>query len=705
MQRLTQIGRYAIEAELGHGAMGSVYRARDPMMDRTVAIKTILATALTGPLAEEYRERFLREARAAGRLSHPGIVTVYDVGEFESTPFLVMEFIPGRTLASALDAGERFPFDRIYEIGQQLAEALGFAHASGVIHRDIKPANILLTTPAGQSAERAKIADFGVAKLTATQMTATGQLMGTPSFMPPEQFTGAPIDGRSDIFSLGVILYSLATGDKPFPGDTLTAVSYKVVHTQPLAPRLINPAVPPDLDRVILKCLEKDPARRYATGEELARDLSNLRAGLAPVHAKLGAPVKPVDLEATADLDVTAHGRSRPLPPPAAVAPQPTTIAPHVLAQNVAPFSHKLLYTVAALIALIVITYGILEYRNAGRARQQAQGSAPATPPSEGHKAKDTARKSPPPAPKAAAGVKEGAKSPSPPDSPPPSPAAAALDAIQIPPQIHAQIEEARRLAEAAGRAASLTHLQDGRLFTYRMTDSIARPVPPGRVRLRVDATQIPMNISFEIFTGGQRVMRARPGQGLMHPLYENVFAKPGEQQVHMVFSAGASVFAESSKLPANFQEGFDYTMALVLKGRSLEASINSGTPATIPTPQRAVEVRPLPTGSIAKLQIETVTVPSGLAFLIYMDGEVFHRATGHSADATAVLHDIPAGTHDFRAYLTAGRARIRGSNALRAEFKPGEKRKLKIEFADTPASEGQGPRRPDSGPLKLTLE
>ena len=311
------IGRYQIIAELGHGAMGSVYRAHDPTMDRTVAIKTILAGALSGPLAGEYRERFIREARAAGRLSHPGIVTVYDVSEQDGTPYLVMEFVAGRSLAAAMDAGERFSIDRIYELGQQVAEALGYAHRNGVVHRDVKPANILLAAPGPGEVERAKLADLGVAKLTATQITTTGQLLGTPAFMPPEQFTGVPIDGRADLFSLGVILYWLATGDKPFAGDTITAVSYKIVHSEPAPPRRINPAVPVALEKIIMKCLEKDPATRYATGEILAADLAAGHAGrdisemVPPIQrttsGSILAPVAHMDGDPNTTLDTDAR--------------------------------------------------------------------------------------------------------------------------------------------------------------------------------------------------------------------------------------------------------------------------------------------------------------------------------------------------------------------------------------------------------------
>ena len=286
----TCIGRYEIVAELGRGAMGSVFKATDPAVGRTVALKTIHSAALNGAQAEEYRVRFYREARASGVLAHPGIVPVFDVGEHEGAPFLVMEFVEGHTLESAMKKGERFTLDRVCDIGQQLADALGYAHRQGVIHRDIKPANILMTSREVYGSERPRITDFGIAKLAASEITTTGQLLGTPAFMPPEQFTGTPIDGRADLFSLGVILYSLATGDQPFPGETMTAVSYKVVYLDPIPPSKLNPAIPAGLENLILKCLAKSPANRYQTGEELAQDLATLRANPNATLAALAAP-------------------------------------------------------------------------------------------------------------------------------------------------------------------------------------------------------------------------------------------------------------------------------------------------------------------------------------------------------------------------------------------------------------------------------
>jgi serine/threonine-protein kinase len=320
----TVIGRYEIVAELGSGAMGSVFKARDPAVGRIVALKTIHSAALSGEHGGEYRARFYREARASGVLAHPAIVPVFDVGEHEGAPFLVMEFVEGHTLADAIRNGERFALERVCEIGQQLAEALGYAHRQGVIHRDIKPANILMTSREVYGSERPRITDFGIAKLASSDLTTTGQLLGTPSYMPPEQFTGAPIDGRADLFSLGVILYSLATGEQPFAGETVTAVSYKVVYTEPIPPSKLNPAIPAGLEAVVLKCLAKSPAARYQTGEELAQDLATLRAN---PNATIAAAPAPAAMDPNATAAAAASSISHPPAQWPAVAQKPAAPA------------------------------------------------------------------------------------------------------------------------------------------------------------------------------------------------------------------------------------------------------------------------------------------------------------------------------------------------------------------------------------------
>src|ERR1700722_2714533 len=325
------IGRYEIVEELGRGAMGSVFKARDPAVGRIVALKTIHTTALEGAQSEEYRTRFYREARASGVLAHPGIVPVFDVGDDAGVPFLVMEFVDGRNLADVIKKGERYTLDRVLEIIQQVAEALGYAHRQGVIHRDIKPANILMTSREVYGSERPRITDFGIAKLASSDITTTGQSLGTPSFMPPEQFTGSPIDGRADLFSLGVILYSLATGEQPFPGETMTAVSYKVVYTEPIPPAKLNPAIPARYEAVILKSLAKSPSDRFQTGEEMAQELAALRSGTTISPSANFAP-PPVNSDVTLGPSsagaffppaqaVTADKTAKPAQPPAAKKP------------------------------------------------------------------------------------------------------------------------------------------------------------------------------------------------------------------------------------------------------------------------------------------------------------------------------------------------------------------------------------------------
>lgn len=273
---MDRIGRYEVVAELGRGSMGAVYKARDPQIGRTVAIKIILTANLSADALEQYKQRFVREAQAAGQMSHPGIVTIHDIAEDASgQPFLVMEFIEGIALDRLLVPGaERMPLDRCLDIGIQVAEALEYAHRRGVVHRDVKPANILLTNDG-----HAKIADFGIAKLAGVQLTQTGQMMGTPAFMSPEQFSGGAVDARSDLFSLGAMLYWMMTGEKPFGGESLTVVSFRVVYTDPIPATRVDPALPHELEAVLSRCLAKNPADRYASCRELSEDLKAVKEG------------------------------------------------------------------------------------------------------------------------------------------------------------------------------------------------------------------------------------------------------------------------------------------------------------------------------------------------------------------------------------------------------------------------------------------
>jgi serine/threonine protein kinase len=267
-------GRYVIDAELGRGAMGTVYLGRDPRIDRAVAIKTISLSGLEPDAEKEYRERFVVEAKAAGRLSHPGIVTIFDVGEPEAeAPYLVMEYVEGQSLDKLLTgANNQLPLNTALRLAQELAEALHYAHEQGVVHRDIKPANILVTAEG-----HAKITDFGISKLNQAELTIPGQVLGSPAYMAPEQLSEEGVDGRSDLFAVGVILYSMLTGHRPFQGNSATTVCFKLVNYDPLAVTALNSQLPPEIDRIVARAIAKDPGQRYQTGMELANDIRQLR--------------------------------------------------------------------------------------------------------------------------------------------------------------------------------------------------------------------------------------------------------------------------------------------------------------------------------------------------------------------------------------------------------------------------------------------
>jgi serine/threonine-protein kinase len=272
-----RFGRYQILSELGRGAMGVVYKARDPKINRIVAVKTISLAGQSPEDEREYRERFLREAEAAGRLSHPGIVTIFDAGEEPEThaPYIVMEFVGGQSLDKLLSRDDhKLPVETALQLTCELAEALDCAHGQGVVHRDLKPANILLTEDG-----HAKIADFGVAKLNLSNQTLVGRALGTPAYMSPEQLNGEAVDGRSDLFSLGVVLYTMLTGHRPFQGNSAVTVSFKVVNRDPIPATLLDTELPQGLDSIIARAIAKDPAERYQRGLEMMLDIEHLLEG------------------------------------------------------------------------------------------------------------------------------------------------------------------------------------------------------------------------------------------------------------------------------------------------------------------------------------------------------------------------------------------------------------------------------------------
>jgi serine/threonine protein kinase len=640
------IGRYQIQDELGHGAMGSVYRANDPIMDRTVAIKTILSSALSGPQATEYRERFIREARAAGRLAHPGVVTVYDVGEAEGVPYLVMEFLNGRTLADAMEAGQRFAFDRIYEIGYQVADALGYAHRNGVVHRDIKPANILLASGAPGEPERAKIMDLGVAKLNASQITTTGQLLGTPAFMPPEQFTGAPLDGRADLFSLGVILYWMATGDKPFSGDTITAVSYKIVHSDPAPPRKINPAVPAPLEQIIMRCLEKDPARRYPTGEALAADLASARAGRelaqitttasrsAIVHTK---PIPEFDGDPNTTLDSDLRHAKAPaanLSParhadPIEMSGFDQLAVAH--AQDKAANANRarqrrMMFSAAgfAFVCVLLIIFGYLHHRSEvaaqAAAKQQSQVSQ------EMQAALNPQDNSQSTTPASSTSADQSASSsaatpaPSTPDSSTPSTAWSVAGTPST--------QSSSGQPAPSSKSAAMPSKQSSKSQTSRHTSSTS-PQQSQQVAAAQATEPVP-----------------QPAAAAPTPPQQPV-SQPVEQP-----AAPAAQPANSSALPP---------------------------PA------------PKPTGAAlndaAKLHVDDGHVPINVSFVVLIDGKILVGRPANLEGGQDPLRDdqpIAAGTHEFKVITAPGGLAVGASNTVREDLKSKKKKTLRVELRDS---------------------
>jgi eukaryotic-like serine/threonine-protein kinase len=269
---ISQLGRYEMVSELGQGAMGVVYKARDPLIDRVVAIKTInLGLALDEK--EEYEGRFYQEARAAGRLNHPNIVTIYDVGKSGNIAYIAMEFLQGSELRDLLREERNMPVAQIVDIVAQVAEGLSYAHQHGIVHRDIKPSNIMLIRDG-----RIKITDFGIARMASSAVhTQTGMVLGSPKYMSPEQVLGKEIDRRSDIFSLGVMLYEMLAGSSPFVGENVNAIMYQTLNLVPPAPSTLNPAVPDMLNFIVAKALAKKVEERYQNALDLARDLRACR--------------------------------------------------------------------------------------------------------------------------------------------------------------------------------------------------------------------------------------------------------------------------------------------------------------------------------------------------------------------------------------------------------------------------------------------
>ncbi len=297
-------GRYELHRRLGRGGMAEVYLARDQLLDRPVAVKVLFPALATDA---GFVERFRREAQAAANLQHPNIVSVFDWGEANGTYFIVMEYVEGHTLADTIREEGRLHPDRAAEITADIAAALGFAHRNRVVHRDVKPGNVLLTRDGG-----VKVADFGIARAlsdsTDQNLTKTGSVMGTATYFSPEQARGAPVDPRSDLYSLGVVLYEMTTGHPPFGGDSAVAIAYKHVQENPMPPRRVDPSLPETLEAITLKCLAKNPANRYPSAQDLRADLRRYLDGSRIMAEPVLAP--PMDPGATNVMAPTAYDQT-----------------------------------------------------------------------------------------------------------------------------------------------------------------------------------------------------------------------------------------------------------------------------------------------------------------------------------------------------------------------------------------------------------
>jgi tRNA A-37 threonylcarbamoyl transferase component Bud32 len=362
MAEIGNLGKYELRREIGRGAMGVVYEGYDPMIKRVVALKTIRSDQLTGEASGTVIARFRREAQAAGRLSHPNIVPIYDFGEDGGVWFIAMEFIKGRELKEYFEANERFSIDDIVRIMSQMLDALDYSHRQGVIHRDIKPANVFLIEDGS-----VKVADFGIAHIDSSSLTQVGTVLGTPSYMSPEQIMGLPVDGRSDLFSAGVILYQFLTGERPFAGSATTTMQ-KVLKEDPLPPSSLNVQVLPAMDAVMRKALAKRANERFQTAKEFAAAIRAAAAesttpmrGALPTSAEatmlsIPDPTLVAPAQAAALSSIAGVAQSASIPPPAAppVAP-PTAVPPP-------PERKSQTAAVAVIVAVAVIAVGAVAW-------------------------------------------------------------------------------------------------------------------------------------------------------------------------------------------------------------------------------------------------------------------------------------------------------------------------------------------------------
>jgi serine/threonine-protein kinase len=301
---VSKLGRYQLEKELGRGAMGVVYLGRDPTIGRVVAIKTLaLSQEFAAEDVVQVRARFFREAETAGRLQHPHIVTIFDAGEEHNLAYIAMEFLNGQDLTQHCKPGQLLAPATVVRIVARVAGALAFAHRQNVVHRDIKPANIMFDA----ATDSVKVTDFGIARITDSSKTRTGLVLGTPSFMSPEQLSGKKVDGRSDLYSLGVMLFQMLTGVLPFRADSMSELMYKITHAEAVDIRSLCPELPKGLAHVVALSLHKRPEARYQTGEQFVADLQAVAQGLGPLAEERFTAAVPVGTAAVvggADIEI-----------------------------------------------------------------------------------------------------------------------------------------------------------------------------------------------------------------------------------------------------------------------------------------------------------------------------------------------------------------------------------------------------------------
>jgi eukaryotic-like serine/threonine-protein kinase len=668
----SRLGRYEIVDEIGKGAMGVVYLARDPLIGRLVALKTFrIGYSVRDQELAQFRARFIREAQSAGILSHPNIVTIHDVveGSEDGTAFIAMEYVRGTNLKHVLQADQPLPLALVADIVAQTADALDYAHSQGVVHRDVKPANIILTAD-----NRVKITDFGIARLNTSNLTQEGQLLGTPNYMAPEQIQGKEVDHRADLFSLGVVLYEMLTHHKPFQGDNLTVVSHRIVYDHFTPPRDYVRELPPGVEAILARALEKDPGRRYQRARELAADLQRAAAQAAGE-----------DLNETQSLSATMV-----LP---ALAPPPARATPALWAR-------------------------LREWLAAKRERASRPAAAAATatvPPPPVPVSAAPAEPEPPQPPAAAAPATETGPQP-------PVPAAPRLAVLPPPRRLGLLLAAAmvalllgfaakllwrswspplrwERTAAEAARPTVWSLLNEGhRLLRsgdpraaaekYRQAERLAPALAASR-RMRVAAEQ--QADELDKLVGREResatkVLEAR--QALKDRRYDE--ASAAATAVLVVDPANA----EAQKILADVQTARERVARLAATHRAATPAATAPTPApvsTAPAPGPAREAAP-DEGKPATLQIVFYTeMPEGTLMVLankewitqqpfsFYEGS-FLRRRGKPG-WVRVAHEVTPGNVDIKIYVTpAGRSAV--VKSIAGNFLGGAVRRLDIQMS-----------------------